>query len=122
MGDGMGAMTRLREALTFLGALSSCEAARALGVTRRHVARLARADDIGRDSEGRYSIHAPTAKAERPCVAAIRPLVEDGCDVYADWLCERTGYKRRAVYDALRELGFAAGRGRCAVWSRKRAA
>lgn len=116
-------MTRLHEALTFLGALSSREAARALNVTRRHVARLAKVDGIGRDSEGRYSLQvASTTKAERPCVTAIRALVEDGGDVYADWLCEQTGYKRRAVYEALRVLGFTSRRGRCAVWSRKRAA
>lgn len=115
-------MTRLHEALTFLGALYPSEASCACGCSLRQVQRFAKADGIGRDDEGRYSLSVSrTSRPPRPSVVAIQSLVADGGDVYADWIAEQTGVERRSVYEALRELGFTARRGRGAVWSRKRA-
>ena len=112
---------RLTEALQWLGPLTVYELADVLKLSRRHVQRLVVAAGYGRDEDGRVSL-ATRRPRSRPTIRAVRELVDDGGEVYADWLVERTGYGRRAVYDALRDLGFSARRGRGAAWTRAAAA
>ena len=111
--------SRLAEALTWLGPLSMRELARVLNLSVRQTQRHVTDARIGRDDEGRVSLGARRPKPPRPAVVAIRDLLagDDG-DVYADWVEEQTGYKRRAVYEALRDLGYTSRRGRGAMWTR----
>lgn len=107
---------RLHAAVTWLGPISTREAATALRCTQRTVLRLMVGQPLGRDAEGRIAIGAPR-RPDRPCVLAVAALL-DGDPIYSDWLSEQTGYSRRAVYAALRELGYTVRRGRGAMWVR----
>lgn len=111
-------MERFNAALAFLGPLTIPELARALKVSQRQVRRLVILSGYGRDEFRRVNPAAPRAKPPRACVAAVHALLGDDCgEVYADWVGERTGYGKSAVYAALRSLGYTSRRGRDAVWT-----
>lgn len=111
--------SRLIEALTWLGPLHMRELARALNLSVRQTQRHVTDARIGRDDEGRVSLAARRIKPPRPALVAVRDLLgNDDGEVYADWVEEQTGYARRAVYEALRDLGYTSRRGRGAVWTR----
>lgn len=114
---------RLTEALRWLGPLTVHELARVLVLSERQVRRHVTAAGYGRDEEGRISLAARRVRPLRPTVRAIRDLLgDDGGEVYADWISERTGYGRSAVYAALRDLGYVSRAGRGATWHRPMAA
>lgn len=111
--------TRLTEALQWLGPLTIPELARVLNLSQRHVRRYVVAAGYGFDEERRVNLAVRRTNHPRAAMRAVFALLgDDDGEVYADWICERTGYGRRAVYAALRDLGYVSRRGRGAVWHR----
>ena len=105
----------LLHAVLWLGPLTRREAAAVLRVSMRHLSRLMDREAVGLDRRGRIVLGG-RGHRHRACVAAVRECL-DGAPVFADWLCERTGYQTRAVHEALRELGYTTRRGRGAMWA-----
>ena len=115
--------SRLTEALQWLGPMTPYTLAAVLKIGVRQVQRQARAAGYHRDARGRVSLTAQRARPERPCLRAVRELLgNDDGEVYADWVVEQTGYARRAVYEALADLGYTSRRGAGASWVRAMAA
>lgn len=117
-------LSRFREALAFLGPLTVPELTRALGVGKRQVRRYIVASGYGINEDGMVDPKCRSRAKASPCLRAVRNLLadyEDG-EVYSDWVVLMTGYQRRAVYEALRTLGYEAQRGRYATWVPRRMA
>ena len=114
--------TRLTEALQWLGPLTPRELCRVLNVSRRTVQRYISESGYGYDDEGRVSMRTKPARRPRQCLLDVSQVVRDAECVEGPVVADRTGYERRAVYEALRDLGFTARRGRGAMWTRALAA
>ena len=110
--------SRLTEALTWLGPLTPRELCRVLSVSRRTVQRYISESGYGYDEDGRVSMHVRHARRPRQCLLDVAQVVRGREQVVGPEVADRTGYERRAVYEALRDLGYTSRRGRGAMWTR----